>query len=280
MTASRPPGLPNFKNPPLVEVGLSIHFDALEGLRTALIGAFWDRDLRQFYPEVADQPPVIAQEQRFDEGVEQPLVELFVETGPMQPRVWFISKGQTEVVQIQRDFFGFNWRKIGTSDEYAHFEQYKTLFVKRLEQFQTFLREEGLGEITPRQCEVTYVNQIVQGEGWQDFSETHKVIRAWNWVDIEDDSLRHEQVRFSSRYVLVDSQGVPLGRLFVQVQPGRRRSDGAMLLIVTLTARGRPDGTRDIASALRFMDRGRAAIVRTFTAITTDEMWRTWERFQ
>jgi hypothetical protein len=44
-----------------------------------------------------------------------------------------------------------------------------------------------------------------------------------------------------------------------------------------LTVRGRPS-TADLSGAREFMDMGRAAIVNSFAALTTDRMHKAWGR--
>ncbi len=66
-----------------------------------------------------------------------------------------------------------------------------------------------------------------------------------------------------------------MGRLHAELQPARRVSDGSRILVLNLTARGRPLG-EGIDGALRFMDRGREWIVRAFTSLTTECQHRVW----
>ena len=49
--------------------------------------------------------------------------------------------------------------------------------------------------------------------------------------------------------------------------------------MLTLVARGNAEN-ETFEGALRFLDIGHGAIVRTFTALTTNEMHTHWERIQ
>ena len=49
--------LPDFTNPPLNEVVLSIQFASLTGLKSAHIGLFWER-IRSEYPNVTEQATI------------------------------------------------------------------------------------------------------------------------------------------------------------------------------------------------------------------------------
>ena len=54
----RPPDLPDFDNPPLVEVVLSVQFSDLQSYRTVHPGLLWERKFRESFPEFAEQPPL------------------------------------------------------------------------------------------------------------------------------------------------------------------------------------------------------------------------------
>src|SRR5438093_13754302 len=64
MTA-RPVDLPDFRQPPLSEVVLSLQFDPLDRLKTPLIGILWNR-FRERLPEIEEHPPLPQVVERFD----------------------------------------------------------------------------------------------------------------------------------------------------------------------------------------------------------------------
>ena len=74
--------------------------------------------------------------------------------------MWFLTVDGTQLIQIQRDRFAFNWRKLDTDRQYPHYDQVRDDFVRQLEKFLGFLREEGLEDPNPDQVELTYVNHI------------------------------------------------------------------------------------------------------------------------
>ncbi len=55
----RPIDLPDFKQPPLSEVVLSLQFDPLDSLKAPLIGVLWNR-FRKSLPEIEEHPPLPA----------------------------------------------------------------------------------------------------------------------------------------------------------------------------------------------------------------------------
>ena len=100
---------------------------------------------------------------------------------PALPRLWLLNEESTELIQVQNDRFIKNWRKVGEKDQYPHYEPViKPAFQRDFAEFQSFLNEENLGAIKVNQCEVTYVNHIVSGEGWQTLGEIHRIFTFWN----------------------------------------------------------------------------------------------------
>jgi hypothetical protein len=67
-----------------------------------------------------------------------------------------------------------------------------------------------------------------------------------------------------------------IGRLYAKIIPAFGPDGTTPLYVFELTARGEPqgDGTE---GALTFLDLGRAAIDRTFLALTTRTMHEEWE---
>lgn len=56
---TRPPDLPDFNAPPVIEVVVGVQFPTIDELCTAHVGAFWQR-MRAEYPGVQDMPPLPA----------------------------------------------------------------------------------------------------------------------------------------------------------------------------------------------------------------------------
>jgi hypothetical protein len=76
--------------------------------------------------------------------------------------------------------------------------------------------------------------------------------------------------------VLPGAEGHPVGRLIMQAGPALTWA-GERVFQFMLTVRGRPS-TADLSGAREFMDMGRAAIVNSFAALTTDRMHKAWGR--
>ncbi|HEY0984830.1 TIGR04255 family protein [Schlesneria sp.] len=267
--------LPDFGKPPLTEVALSVQFEPLEKLRTPQIGLIWN-EFRQRFPITEEHVPIEPAFEQFGALKSMgPQVRFeMVETLPV-PRIWFLNEPGTELIQIQPDRFIHNWRKGGERDTYPRYELLRKTFKTELETFREIVAREQCGVIHPNQCEVTYVNHIVAGQGWSQHSEIAEVLTIFPSGNCEAGEL--ENVNFSARFILRNDEQKPIGRLHATVQPLVQRESNRSMIAFTLTARLRPDGESD-ESVLSSLDRGREVIVRSFAQLTTPQMHKIWER--
>jgi uncharacterized protein (TIGR04255 family) len=255
VTTKRPP-LPDFKDPPLVEVVLGIQFDPLLGLDVLQMGRLWSV-FRDEYPKHELQPMLAAQFETFERpGVEELMFPLGMDSLPA--RCWFLSSDETALVQVQADRFILNWRQKVGKGTYPRYESMRRLLEEALVKFRAFLQTESLGDIAPNQCEVTYVNHLDQGKGWTKPSEVAAVFPGFSGQWSSEFLPEPEDVRAALRFVIPGpGQEPPMGRLHAQIEPRYRRDDYAPLLALTLTARW---------------------IVRAFAALTSTPMHKVWER--
>ena len=267
--------LPAFARPPVVEVAVSVQFDApvLDG---PLIALRWSqvRDKFPLREEAAPLTPVI---ETFG-GPQEPRIEIqFSGTSPTQ-RLLMLSECKAKLLQIQRDLFGYSWRKLQPQHEYPRYEKIRNDFECELADFQTFLAAEELGDLSSVQCEVTYVNVILTAEEvWHNHSELGRVIPSAAPRLTEGFLPPPEQTRYASQYVIPSEGDVPQGRLYVSVEPTHQVADKMPMYLMKLTFRGAPqgDGTDGIIKA---MNLGHEWIVQGFAALTSSEMHRVWRR--
>jgi len=273
----RPPGLPDFERPPVVEVVLSVQFEGLETLRTAHLGLLW-AEFRDRFPKTEEQGPLLSVIERFDRP-SAPQVGLRVETmfTPPVPRIWFLNESGTELIQVQTDRFIHNWRGTEKGAEYPRYESVRESFHHEFEKFTSFVSREKLGQLTINQCEVTYVNHVVSGEGWTRHGEISEIVSLWNSTARDAALPPLEDASLLARFVVLDAAGKPAGRLYVELQPAWRVVDSRPIYVLRLVARGRPQG-EGTEGALGFFDFGRKSIVEGFAAITTPRMQKIWRR--
>jgi uncharacterized protein (TIGR04255 family) len=274
----RPPDLPEFDAPPVVEVLLSLQFSVIEGFRTVHAGLLWERKFRAEFPFTSDQPALSPQFETF--GRKDPTSRIQIRASQVAPlpRLWFMKEPEhpTEVVQFQTDRFTHNWRRV--DQPYPRYERIRDRFLDELLSVREFLREEKLDDVRPTQCEIAYVNLIpLTGSDWADYEEMMGLIRA---------PVRHrkkgsylpplEDLTLVARFVLQDTDGERRGRLIVNAQPTLGLA-GEQVLRLELTARGAPKSP-DVSEIQEFYELGREAIVRGFTALTTSKMHEVWKR--
>ncbi len=230
--------LSDFHNPPVVETVLSAQFDRLPAMRLVHFGLFWQK-MKDRFPETEEKPALTQIVERFPDPlapggrVRFEALEL-----PELPRLWLLNKGRTEMIQVQNDRFIKNWRKQSEADPYPHYEPViKPAFERDFQDFQSFLAEESLGAARVNQCEVTYVNHIISGEGWNRFAEIDRVFTFWNQIATPVPG-NAEDLSLHLRFVIPNEESRPIGRLHVDVQPAFQASDNRPMFVMNLTARG------------------------------------------
>ena len=164
-----------FKKPPVDEVVVSTYFNPpLSDLRSEHIGLFWGKIKRDF-PVVSQQPPVMIQQSPVE------MVQSINADEPFpMPRYWIVSEDETELIQIQKNAFMFNWRR--RNDEYPRFHRsIKPAFDGYYGLFSEFVRTEiNMTEPLIDLCELTYINVLERCEYWTGPQDTEKVIPAFS----------------------------------------------------------------------------------------------------
>ncbi len=263
--------MPAYEQPPVVEVVCGILFKPLTAFGTPHLGLWW-QELQPDYPFFEEKGQLIPQVELEKPLVQQP-PKLEMHDSPPMPRVWFVSEDQSLVVQVQKDRLLTNWKKISNESAYPRYGQVLNHFQDHLKKFQAFITEAGLGEIEPLQYELTYVNHIMMGEGWNSFGEVGNILPDLSWRRKRDFLPEPEFVNLSMSFPIENN----LGRLHIALVSGIRQSDGKPLLQLTLTARGISPDT-DIANAPEWFGVAREWIVRGFSDIVSNKMeeliWR------
>jgi uncharacterized protein (TIGR04255 family) len=265
--------LPEYGRPPVIEVALAIQFDPISALTTAHLGALWTL-FRDHFPDLSVQAP--RQPSFEDLGPQRPptpSIQLQLPHGPA--RVWFTTSSGGELIQVQPDRFVFNWKATESDHSYPRYKQVRASFERHLKTFLRFLEEHRFPSPEPNQCEVSYVNHVWSGDGWETFDQLGVVIPSWEHRTSDGYLPAPEDIRVSVKYRLPPS--APLGRLHINVEPHYRISDAKRLFHIRLTARGAPLRS-DVEGAFAFLDIGHEWIVRGFTSFTSSAMHSVWER--
>jgi uncharacterized protein (TIGR04255 family) len=265
----RPP-LPKYRKPPVVETVLSVQFAPLKSFSIPHFGLFWST-IREDYPQQAMKPPL----GDAVEDLARPPVPNKIGiklTAEPEARCWFLNASGTELVQLQRDRFVRNWRKVTGSEEYPSYNSLKPRFVRDWTHLVDFLEREQLEQPQVNQCEVTYINHLAVDV--ESLGAAHRFARGISPLSGEF-LPEPETTQLQVRYLMGDKKG----RLHVAVQPGIRLDDRRAVLQLALTARGTP-ASSSLEDILAWFDVGHEWVVRGFTDFTRSEMHATWERIQ
>ena len=259
MESSMPP-LPEYDNPPLNEVVFGVQFKELEGLKTLHVGAFWEKISKAKYPEFTENPPLAHMIETYGDPQAKSPGPVFERLdAPPLPRFFFISEDERRLVQLQKDRFHQNWRKRGEEAEYPRYESLYPQFAKSWELFRDFVVGQSLGELQPDQYELTYVNHIKQGSGWENEQDIEEVF-PWFKCKIENNSSdKLENVSWGRIYKFPDNAG----RLHVSMKQAFIIDKKTPVLVLNLTARGFAEsGLKD------WFNMAHDRIVRVFTDLT------------
>ena len=260
-----------FVSPPAIEVALAVGFQPLPALGAVEVVRLWESSFRRGFPKVQEQLRVTTLIEQFGPRSSLPSFRFELGESPRLPRLWFLSPDESELVQVQNDWFARNWRQRDGGPEYPHYPKIRDPFAVDLSHLSEHIRRRKLGAFVPIHCELTYINHILLTPGESD-------IRRVLGFFAEDAPMgplgEPEAVRFGVQW-LISHEGEPVGRLHLTAEPAVRQTDMQDVTVLTMTARGRPIG-EGAAGVLSFMDLAHDFVVRTFVAVTTDKMHNVW----
>ncbi len=263
--------LPSFERPPLDEVAAGVQFSPLP-LKAAHVGRF-HAAIAASYPSTMDVPPLPPAFETFGPMSPHEALQLQVFGGHL-PRSWFISADDEHLVQLQCDRLIANWRLRSGKGVYPRFATIHRRFNEAVQLFIQFCNENGYGNLQPNQCDLTYFNKIPTGEGgWAGIGS---LIRGMAPSFGPEWDGHVEDVRLVIRKVLVSASSSPIGRLTIEIGPGRE-ANGDKIWTMNLTARGRPL-TPDFDGVNLFLEMAHIEIVTSFAAVTTEHMHKKWGR--
>ena len=190
---------------------------------------------------------------------------------PTLPRVWFIHENENELIQVQRNRCLHNWRKRRPDDEYPGYEKVVENFERYLSCFEEFLAEENLENLVPREYELTYIDLIPKGHGWENPGDLAKVFP--NLLSLTSQSV------FLNNVIGINWQtifGLPkgLGQVIVSIRNAQRVSDNQQIIYIEFKAlsSGSYKPTRG------WFNTAHNAITQLFSHLVSDEIqekfWR------
>jgi uncharacterized protein (TIGR04255 family) len=262
------PDLPEFDNPPVVEVAVGVQLRPLFTMRGLALAPLRER-WRPQYPRVEEQPavpPVV-------EGGPQSITQVQFTVAPFATtRQLFLSESGNQLVQVQPDRMVVNWRSGEPPTEYPRYGHMREMFTNRYRDLAQFVADEGFGEIEVTQAELTYVNVLDVEPG--QVGQIGRFLRGWSGV-VGHHLGEPEQARVTLTFPITGI-GQPPVRLYVEVSPAQKPL-GNPVIFLTLTVRGNPGG-RGLDESLKFMDEAHQHLVRSFAELTVEGMHEIWGR--
>ncbi len=255
--------LPSYKNPPINEVVCGMLFQTPENIRIPHIGLLWDK-FRREYPIIQHAMPIAGTKGQI-------LIDNV--TGLPTQRVWFVNKADDQLIQFQFDRFYFNWRC--RENGYPRYSHVIKNFQKAQDTIENFFKEFDLGELRPTGYELSYINHIPKGQGWNTLDDLSKVFTDFVWKDKIGRFLPTPvNITWQTTFPLSEAKG----HLIVTLKQGTRVNDKIPLLLLELTARG-IDESKNKKALREWFDLAREWIVRGFADLTSSEVQKVyWER--
>lgn len=269
MQSSAPP-LPEYDNPPVIEVIFGVQYKDLKEFQSPHIGIFWEKFGRSKYPVCKEMPPLGRIEENYGPPSSHQTIKIESMELPPLPRVFFISEEENHLIQLQRDRFVQNWRKLREDVEYPRYRQLLPQFLESWEALKNIVEELGIGQLEPDQYELTYVNHIPKGNGWETLSDIGKIFPEFQCPVGNRFLPEPEGVLWRRIYRFPEQKG----RLHVSMRQAISSDAKTPLLVLNLTARGFAEG--ELKS---WFDMAREWIVKGFADLTGHDIQKSvWKR--
>lgn len=255
----------DFERPPVIETALSVEFPRVPNWRIPHYGLLWSQ-LKERFPGFDIMAPIPPSALATRPGITiQAVLEPDV-------RLWLIDRDGTRVLQIQPDRFVYNWRKVSGGFQYPHYDELRPAFAELWSVFTEFLRGADLEapQVIER-CEVTYVNAIPQGDGWQSWGDLSAIFPYISGRTFASHLPAPTFLRLNAAYAVESDL-----ELHITLQPAMRAFDNAQVIQLNLTARSAAEIEANTDRILQWMDRGQKLIVDSFVDFTSEAMHKQW----
>jgi uncharacterized protein (TIGR04255 family) len=272
-----PTTLPEFTKPPVTEVALSVSYAPLDKWRSAHAGMYWGR-INATYPLTQVHPPLPVQLETFEGKAVLVVPQFQVDfvVNPDTQRYWFTTDPPVRVVQIQNNRFVVNWRKVQGDESYPRYaSDLRSKFIEEWNSFTEFLAEQKFDAPVVQQCEITYVNTILQDEGWTTFEEARSLFSQWSAKGSDGYLPPPESLALNGTFLMPDHSG----RLHVTCQRVIRPTDERHAVHFQLYAVSKPKSS-ELNDIVAQLDIGHEWIVRGFADLTSPHAHKLWGRTQ
>ena len=242
-----------YENPPIDEIVCGMRFDPIKQLQSGHFGILWQK-FRSDFPRTEDQNLVGPVSEEYLGSLDKlPL-----------PRVWFIHENENELIQVQRNRFLHNWRKRRPDDEYPGYETVIQDFERYLSRFEEFLLEENLGNLVAREYELTYIDLIPKGQGWENPSDLAKVFP--NLLSLRQSVLLNGVRGINWQTIFALPNG--LGQLIVSIRNAQRVPDNQQIIYIESNALS----SGSYKPIRGWFNTAHSAITQLFSNLVSDEI--------
>lgn len=225
----------DFERPPVDEVVLSVLFQSLDKLMAPHLGDIWQPFKKDGFINITQHPQV------------QPTIETFPHSSrsgqfhfnvPDLARTWFIHENEDQIIQVQRDRFTYNWHKTESNQQYPGFSSIWDTFEKYYNCFYQIINNIDIGIVKPLQYELTYIDQLWKGDGWNTLSEISKIYDIF--LDFQKNELfwsEVESLTFRTSFWNTDLNS----RLYLTIRDRTKIPEEKQTLQTDFTMRGFPE---------------------------------------
>ncbi len=277
--------LPEFDAPPVAEMSLAVHFEALSELRAAHLGMFADQLATSkpsfSWSDLEEELPRAVVMEQFTQNSFRPSFKLQIAEEAPPPRTILRDARAHRAVAVQQDSFEYSWWKDAAEGTYPRYSTLVEEFFALFTAFDRFVVSRKIGLLRFRQVEVAYQNSLQRGVDWSEGGTAAEVLRSW--VAVHGQGLPPvEDAHLAQTHLLTDSAGTRYARLYItldtHVRPPFRRGAETDWAALTLIFRGALQGKGGVDELKSLSDRGREAIVRSFADVTTEDAHARWRR--
>lgn len=272
MTYERPESLPQFAEPPVVEVRLELFFQPLSLGVTRLpeLFALW-RDRYPVLSETAPMPIRLASERALTSGVRIQFADL-----PPLPRVRLQDVEGTRWIELQSDALSCGWSR--DRDAYPRYPNLRDEFHSIAKELAAVLEDD---EILVIQASMNYVNVFdsLEPNLLRSLSSTFGFGDAENaFESLPSPSNAGLNLEFNFRNV---DETYAVLSTSARCSHVSEQTETQFELRFTGDPFARPDAEQvdGLQSILGFFDEGHEVIVNAFTEATTPELHQKWGRY-
>ena len=260
----------DFDRPPVDEVVLSVLFKPLDKFVAPHLGEIWQEFKKDGFVYIMEQPPVPPAVEKFPNSIEEP--QLHIGNLPDLARIWFLHEDDSQIIQVQRDRFMFNWRKTESAQSYPGFSAIFEKFERFYNRFGKIIKNMEVGVIAPLQYELTYIDQLFRGSGWETLDDIGKIYNLFIHSQQSDSFWSGaESVILRTSFPVKDLRG----RLHLTISSRVKRPQQQQTLQTDFTMRGFPENTEYTMRAWfkSARDRIREKFVNMFTEDIQTQIW-------